>query len=61
VSRLVAQGEPTNSGRERFLREMTADGISPAAAVGIIERAESRLASEELNRALADLAGRVGT
>lgn len=48
-------------GRERFLREMTADGLSSGSAAAIIDRVEARLASEELDRALADLAGRVGT
>jgi hypothetical protein len=45
-------------GRERFLRELQADGLSLSAAVEIIDRQEARLSSEELNHMLADLAAR---
>ena len=46
-------------GRERFLRELQADGLSLGTAVEIIERHEARLASRELDDALAAAAVRL--
>lgn len=45
-------------GRERFLRELQADGVPLAAAVAIVERHETRLSSELMDRMLADLKAR---
>jgi len=48
-------------GRERFLRELQADGLSLSAAVEIIDRHERRLSSHELDRVLADLKARLAS
>ena len=42
------------TGRERLLRELQDDGISIAAAVEILDRAEKRLSSEEFDRFFTD-------
>jgi hypothetical protein len=48
-------------GRERFLRELQADGLSLREAITLIDRHEARLTSEELDNMLVDLAARSGT
>lgn len=44
-------------GRERFLRELQADGVLRA-AVAILDRAEKRLSSEEFDRFFVDFVAR---
>jgi hypothetical protein len=45
-------------GRERFLRELQADGVPLQAAVAILDRAEKRLSREEFDRFFAEFVAR---
>jgi hypothetical protein len=47
--------------RERFLRELQADGVPLPAVVAIVDRHEMRLASDELQAVLADLVAPVSS